>query len=114
MITTKVLRGLSILAFVFVGFTTGIAGAAPNAGAAASAAGAACQLLAPMPEATVLTHMTGTYLPGLSGSSCMSADAAAPIRAASASSGACALIDDSQLTQMTGTYLPGLSGNSCP
>lgn len=118
MITTKVLRGFSVLAIVLSGFISGTAFAAPSAGVTASAPAAACQLLAPLPDNSFLTQMTGTYLPGLSGSPCPSADTSASaattgVDLPSVSGGGCPTLDASKLAEMTGTYLPNLSGSLC-
>ena len=107
----KVLRSVSIFAFVLAGFVAGTAFAAPNTGTAASAAAAPCQVLAVIPDASMLTQMSGTYLPGMSGNSCSSTDASASAGASNATS--CATVDESRFAQMTGSYLPGGSGSGC-
>lgn len=119
----KVLRGISVLAIVLAGFATGVASAAPSSGLAASTLSDACQLTFAGGDASQLTYMTGTYLPGMAGASCSTADASSafsqmtgtylPGMAGSETKTACSVPDATLLVHMTGTYLPGLSGATC-
>jgi hypothetical protein len=96
-------RALVVFVVVFAGFAPVTAFAA-----GAGSDSAACQAATFVVDESALVHMTGTYIPSLSGASCSLADLSAPSDVTAES------LDAAVFLHMTGTYLPGLSGGSTP